>query len=664
VEVVAGIFMNHISWTNASNPDLRAVEVLVHTADDWTEAEVVAVVTVLPEHYGKDSSFDHHVSNITQDYFYWVRSVDYAGNKSVVAPLDSGVSAPGEDTISEAITKIMESLDPYNAPEWVSGADYEAGNVVEYANRQWECVLAVSGGTTPPPDDATHWQRTGILIQGDVDGVPTVGVDGNLVADGTILARSIATDQLQVGSNIAVQDGAIQISHFNTSQRADILNKYAPARGEGQNVNNWQTFLTGDSEHQYIAQINIMRDLDQLWITLDSNADTYGDGFALGFEIEVFGTTITGASPNFVIVDSYNASFYATVGSDTSFGATLSLAGVTETVGFRIKLTTFETDSGEGSASNKKRSVAMGDRFVAHNPEIPWTAYFAAVDSEQYDVLLMQNGPAEPGADVTGDHTAKDIINLPDTPDGAPGLFCSGTHIGYHDGGSWQVCIQSDGDFHFSGDADNYIQWTGTTLGIKGHVNIQNPDDVKNNQLDVDKTEDAMIDGTPLFNVDGLITADFLLVGTAQIENLAVDTLKIAGEAVETLKIKADDVSVVEYAEAHPGLIASTWTDLFPSSPPTISVNGAHDPKITFYAFATINNNSANLAEGEMRVLRNGSSRAYISQAVGEHESSQFVLCYTETIPTTGSYDYTIEVKCNENADCPRASLNVFSAKR
>lgn len=40
------------------------------------------------------------------------------------------------------------------------------------------------------------WKRIGILSSGDVDGEATVGVDGNLVVDGTILARHMEVDSL------------------------------------------------------------------------------------------------------------------------------------------------------------------------------------------------------------------------------------------------------------------------------------------------------------------------------------------------------------------------------------------------------------------------------------------------------------------------------------
>jgi hypothetical protein len=77
----------------------------------------------------------------------------------------------------------------------------------------------------------------------------------------------------------------------------------------------------------------------------------------------------------------------------------------------------------------------------------------------------------EDDADVTLNNTAKDIINLPDTPSVA-GLYANGTYLGYHDGSAWKAYIQNNGYFYFNGDANNYIQWNGSNLSIKGTLTI------------------------------------------------------------------------------------------------------------------------------------------------------------------------------------------------
>ena len=76
---------------------------------------------------------------------------------------------------------------------------------------------------------------------------------------------------------------------------------------------------------------------------------------------------------------------------------------------------------------------------------------------------------AESGADITGDHIAASIANLPATPAGA-GLYCSATHLGYYSGAAWSAYIKNDGDFYFGGDASNAIAWDGSTLTVRGSL--------------------------------------------------------------------------------------------------------------------------------------------------------------------------------------------------
>ena len=77
------------------------------------------------------------------------------------------------------------------------------------------------------------------------------------------------------------------------------------------------------------------------------------------------------------------------------------------------------------------------------------------------------------GADVTGDNTAADILNLPATPTGS-GLFCNNTYLGFYGSGAWKSYIDSSGNMKL-GDpsAAKGLQWTQSTgvLDIRGTLN-------------------------------------------------------------------------------------------------------------------------------------------------------------------------------------------------
>ncbi|MBI1939188.1 MAG: hypothetical protein HYS25_13850 [Ignavibacteriales bacterium] len=61
-------------------------------------------------------------------------------------------------------------------------------------------------------------------------------------------------------------------------------------------------------------------------------------------------------------------------------------------------------------------------------------------------------------------------IRFADTPSGA-GLFVTGSYLGFYDGGAWKAYINSVGQFYFSGNANNYIQWNGSALTVRGSLN-------------------------------------------------------------------------------------------------------------------------------------------------------------------------------------------------
>jgi len=76
-----------------------------------------------------------------------------------------------------------------------------------------------------------------------------------------------------------------------------------------------------------------------------------------------------------------------------------------------------------------------------------------------------------PNADVTGEHTALDITNLPATPSGA-GLYATPEYLGFYNGSSFRSFIRNDGCFFFEGDGNNYILWNGSNMTVEGNIII------------------------------------------------------------------------------------------------------------------------------------------------------------------------------------------------
>ena len=87
------------------------------------------------------------------------------------------------------------------------------------------------------------------------------------------------------------------------------------------------------------------------------------------------------------------------------------------------------------------------------------------------------------------------LINKPSyvgTPSGT-GLFIDTTHMGYYEAGAWKTYIDNTGKYYFTGDANNYISWNGTTQTIKGNIIITGGSGIASL---TDANQDNIVDGT------------------------------------------------------------------------------------------------------------------------------------------------------------------------
>lgn len=157
-----------------------------------------------------------------------------------------------------AVENRIEVYDTKECEEWVSGG-YNVGDIVAHDGTFWRCK--VQHTTAHEPAEGTYWTEivagllaqwtlkmtvnnhvagVGLMLNGDtglsdfailadkfrimlpndtgdpvqvftagmIGNVPAVGIDGDLIVDGTILARSIAAGQLIVGVNVSMGEGA------------------------------------------------------------------------------------------------------------------------------------------------------------------------------------------------------------------------------------------------------------------------------------------------------------------------------------------------------------------------------------------------------------------------------------------------------------------------
>lgn len=92
------------------------------------------------------------------------------------------------------------------------------------------------------------------------------------------------------------------------------------------------------------------------------------------------------------------------------------------------------------------------------------------VDTNDDNALYVYNSgwqEVSSGSTIVDDNG---MLIVPPTPVGA-GLYLGSTYLGYYSGSEWQSYIADNGNFLFKGDNDNYVQWDGANLNVRGTLN-------------------------------------------------------------------------------------------------------------------------------------------------------------------------------------------------
>lgn len=202
-----------LSWIDPAGTNLNGIRIIVSETNDLNA--YIFTMLVAPGTQG----YTYYPTDLSKDYYFWIRAEGFtSGAYSPWVPdnILGGQLVLGYETIDETIQSILGALQGMDPPLYDAGTTYKAGQHVLYNTKVWRCYNdnAGTGITGIAPDSASgpsYWVRDGILVQGEVDGVDMVGIDGSLVVDGTIMSN-------------AIQTGAITVEHIGDSTQ--ILNRY------------------------------------------------------------------------------------------------------------------------------------------------------------------------------------------------------------------------------------------------------------------------------------------------------------------------------------------------------------------------------------------------------------------------------------------------------
>ena len=246
------VVSNFLIWDNPTDDDLDYIEVWASLTQYRDDAERVGVATK------PNATFDHQNINAHEAYYYWIRAVDQAGNYSPWSPGDALggylVPAPVGDSVNDLLAAMtQDSL---------------------YATVHK--IVADSFQIIQPSAGFTDGRK--VFVVGKMNNLPAVGIDGNMVVDGSIMARHIDADQI-TGEHISAQ------AHIGLAEGGSIM------AGDG-NV----LVYTGDdiNNHGFIV------------VAEDGGVNEFG-------EIQ--------QGKNYMVLDSGDISFFEYVPAGVGFGA-------------------------------------------------------------------------------------------------------------------------------------------------------------------------------------------------------------------------------------------------------------------------------------------------------------------------------------------------------
>ena len=167
-----GALSNHLTWDNPDNEidDISSVEIWVAESQNRSDAVFTGLVTYPGDEY------QHGSPNPTKTYYYWIRSVNWAGQYSEWEPSSDqgGLVVTGSSSISETAEKLVNALKGETPATYAAGTEYDIGDQVKFecadgAVRSYECIKDEEDTITDGDLSATSLGSELITAQADRD---------------------------------------------------------------------------------------------------------------------------------------------------------------------------------------------------------------------------------------------------------------------------------------------------------------------------------------------------------------------------------------------------------------------------------------------------------------------------------------------------------------
>ncbi len=219
------VFANCLTWTNPTTnlTDVSHIEIWA-AVNSNNRSNALLVGAWMWDSTKTTGSFTHSALNINSDYYYWVRTKTYGGLYSTWEPSGAGglVSPASFVTVNELWGKLLDDSAYFNDTykiiassfqviqpsstinAYASGDTYGLGDFCHYGGDYYQSLQGSNTGNQPDVS-ATWWEQVNassldvanpIFMVGNIAGSPTVGIRGELIVDGTIVANAVHANTL------------------------------------------------------------------------------------------------------------------------------------------------------------------------------------------------------------------------------------------------------------------------------------------------------------------------------------------------------------------------------------------------------------------------------------------------------------------------------------
>jgi hypothetical protein len=233
IATAGGLGKVFITWNDIDDSAVSHVQIWRSADDDFSNAVVIGTSTVA---IYADEDVDSG-----EIFYYWLKAISPRG---IAGPLNDVAGTPGEASydpkyVNDLLRIKWEASQIYSLNEYIiptpsaeTGLWYKA-TVAGYSGTAQPTWPTIVGGTVV--DNEVIWEAVASAAQeatflvGDVNGVPSVVVNGNLYADGTIVARmvqagAITADKITASqlSAISADLGNITAGSLNINDRFNV----------------------------------------------------------------------------------------------------------------------------------------------------------------------------------------------------------------------------------------------------------------------------------------------------------------------------------------------------------------------------------------------------------------------------------------------------------